>query len=65
MKCIYCKEGKTKVYDTAFTDAIVVRHRQCLSCGKSFFTEERVGEHQTELNSMIYRIKEGKRKSRM
>ena len=64
MKCIYCKEGETKVYNSASTDKTVVRHRQCLACGKRFFTEERTGENQNDLHSMLITLKESKRKSR-
>ena len=65
MKCIYCKKGETKVYNSASTDVVVVRHRQCLSCGKKFFTEERTGENQNALNSMLNTLKESRRKSRI
>lgn len=64
MKCIYCKNGETKVYNSAATNNVVIRHRQCLSCGKKFFTEERVGENQNELNSLLNTVKGSKRKSR-
>lgn len=64
MKCIYCKIGETKVYNSASTDKTVVRHRQCLACGKRFFTEERVGENQNALNLMLNTIRESKRRGR-
>lgn len=64
MKCIYCKDGETTVYDSASTDKVVLRRRRCLSCGKRFFTEERAGESQNGLNTMLNSLKESRRKDR-
>lgn len=42
MKCVYCKEGETKVLDSRETNDVTRRRRECEKCSKRFTTYERV-----------------------
>ena len=59
MLCSECNGG-TKVCDTAAEYNAVYRRRKCLSCGKTFYTAERIEKSQAMLRNKIYLLRKEK-----
>lgn len=63
MVCPHCG-GKTKVVDSRAMDNTVIRRRRCDKCGQNTYTEERMMEYVTGMQSMSDAFKASRSKTR-
>lgn len=51
LRCKKCR-GKLWTVESLSTDKYVVRKKQCLTCGESYFTEENIVDYKRGLDLM-------------